>query len=106
MALKQLGKSRAMPAVAVLIAAGKATSGLPWVLAISLMLAPFILLTVLIFITAIFGRQKLQRSSLPADLSTAWPFCKLMLVFATVEFWPAIVDTHIGRSGRPRAGRL
>jgi len=55
MALKQLGKSRAMPAVAVLIAAGKATSGLPWVLAISLMLAPFILLTILIFITAIFG---------------------------------------------------
>jgi hypothetical protein len=55
MALKQLGKSRAMPAVAVLIAAGKATSGLPWALAISLMLAPFILLRVLIFITAIFG---------------------------------------------------
>jgi hypothetical protein len=45
-------------------------------------------------------RQKLQRSSLPADPSTAWPFSKLMLVFATVEFWPAIVDTHIGRIGR------
>jgi hypothetical protein len=24
-----------------------------------------------------------------------------MLVFATVEFWPAIVDTHIGMSGKP-----
>ena len=55
MALKQPGKFRAMSAVAVLIAAGKAASGLSWILAISLLLAPFILLSVLIFITAIFG---------------------------------------------------
>ena len=55
MALKQPGKFRAMSAVAVLIAAGKTAGGLSWILAISLLLVPFILLSVLIFITAIFG---------------------------------------------------
>ena len=55
MALKQPSKFRAVSAVAVLIAAAKTASGLSWILAISLLLAPFILLSVLIFITAIFG---------------------------------------------------
>jgi len=55
MARKKPGKFRAVSAVAVLIAAGKAASGLSWVLAISFLLAPFILLSVLIFSTAVFG---------------------------------------------------
>ena len=55
MALKQPGKFRAVSAVAVLIAAAKAASGLSWILAISLLLTPFIFLSVLIFITAVFG---------------------------------------------------
>lgn len=55
MALKQLSKFRAASVAAVLIAAGKTASGLPWILAISLLVAPFILLNVVIFITAIFG---------------------------------------------------
>jgi hypothetical protein len=55
MALKQPGRFRAVSVVAVLIAASKAASGLSWILAISLLLTPFIFLSVLIFITAIFG---------------------------------------------------
>ena len=55
MALKQPGKFRAVSEIAVLIAASKAASSLSWILAISLLLTPFILLCVLIFTTAIFG---------------------------------------------------
>lgn len=55
MARKPPIKFRAVSAVAVLIAAGKTASGLSWILAISLLAAPFIFLSVAIFITAIFG---------------------------------------------------
>ena len=55
MALNQPSKFRAVSAVAVLIAACKAASSLSWILAISLLAAPLILLGVVISITAIFG---------------------------------------------------
>lgn len=58
MALKQPGKFRAVSAVAILISAGRAASDLSLILAISLLLAPFILLSILIFTTAVFGNTR------------------------------------------------
>jgi len=60
MALKQVGKVRAVSVAAVLVGESTLAYGPSWIITVNLVLAPLVILVALIFIIAIFGGNKLS----------------------------------------------